>query len=319
MRSQIRARDRAALTLIELLVVLAIIALLTAILLPAVQSAREAARSAQCMANLRQIGLALHSYEATHRMFPPGRFDPPPKASTWLDDNWYSIFVQILPYLDATPLFNALNMDLHGMDSVDRPVVENHTARRTRLGVLLCPSDGEPNHRVNYRFNYGRTHFKGQQRAWDGPFTGDVLPTVSAITDGLARTAFASERLAGSFRVDAPNPAVDMRIAVEYPKPMPVSDDALIDHCLSSSMQVWDCFNGRYWMYQGAAQTAYNHNGAPNDPRPSCGGRIYGLLPPRSNHPHAVRVLLGDGHVETVNDSIQRELWRAMGSRNGGD
>jgi len=318
MRSQIRARDRAALTLIELLVVLAIIALLTAILLPAVQSAREAARSAQCMANLRQIGLALHSYEATHRMFPPGRFVPP-RSSTWLDDNSYSVFVRILPHLDATPLFNSINMSLHGMDSSDRPIVENQTARRTTLGVLLCPSDGEPNHRATYRFNYGRTHFNGQQRTEDGPFSLGVLPTVAAITDGLARTAFASEGLGGSYRVDAPNPAVDMRIPVEYPKPMPVSDDALIDHCLSSPMQGWYCFSGRYWIYQAAAHTAYNHNGAPNDPRPSCGGQIYGLLPPRSNHPHSVRVLFGDGHAEVVNNSVQRELWRAMGSRNGGD
>ena len=59
-------------TLIELLVTVSIIAILAGLIIPAVQSAREAGRRAQCASNLKQIGLALHSYESVHNMFPPG-------------------------------------------------------------------------------------------------------------------------------------------------------------------------------------------------------------------------------------------------------
>ena len=92
-------RDRKAFTLIELLVVIAIIAVLIGLLLPAVQAAREAARRAQCVNNLKQVGLAMHNYHDTHGALPPG-------TRGCCEGTWQAF---ILPYLEQTALGNAYN------------------------------------------------------------------------------------------------------------------------------------------------------------------------------------------------------------------
>ena len=91
--------SRRGFTLIELLVVIAIIAVLIALLLPAVQAAREAARRAQCVNNMKQIGLAMHNYESSNGCFPPGE-----KGCCW---GTWNVF--ILPYVEQSALFNAWN------------------------------------------------------------------------------------------------------------------------------------------------------------------------------------------------------------------
>src|SRR3954451_7113913 len=111
-------RKRRGFTLIELLVVIAIIAVLIALLLPAVQAAREAARRAQCVNNLKQLGLALHNYNSATGAFPPGTVstmaDPtqgvPDGLSTWTS---WSPQAMLLPYLEQTALYNATNFNWH--------------------------------------------------------------------------------------------------------------------------------------------------------------------------------------------------------------
>ena len=128
--------SRGGFTLIELLVVIAIIAVLIALLLPAVQSAREAARRIQCTNNLKQLGLALHNYHDAVQVFPPGYvaarrfFDA--ETDTGPGWSWASM---ILPQLDQGPLFSAINFSL----PVQAPA--NATAARTNVAGFLCPSD----------------------------------------------------------------------------------------------------------------------------------------------------------------------------------
>jgi prepilin-type N-terminal cleavage/methylation domain-containing protein/prepilin-type processing-associated H-X9-DG protein len=142
-------RDTRGFTLIELLVVIAIISVLIALLLPAVQSAREATRRIQCTNNLKQIGLAFHSYESAIGSFPSG------VISTLVNPNWmipagncngappelgpgWSLFALAFSYMEQQVLSNALNFNLLIADP------SNATVRGTKVSVYLCPSDTGP-------------------------------------------------------------------------------------------------------------------------------------------------------------------------------
>jgi len=137
-RSQLQTDDK-GFTLIELLVVISIIGVLVALLLPAVQSAREAARRAQCVNNLQQIGIALHNYHDAISTFPPGYIDYQnnPNYTPDLDmgPGW-GWAAMSLPYLEQQPLYNAINFSL-GITNAS-----NSTAVLTSLTVFQCPSDG---------------------------------------------------------------------------------------------------------------------------------------------------------------------------------
>jgi prepilin-type N-terminal cleavage/methylation domain-containing protein/prepilin-type processing-associated H-X9-DG protein len=137
-------RSRRGFTLIELLVVIAIIAVLIALLLPAVQSAREAARRTQCVNNLKQIGLAMHNYHQTHNVFPSGSIpaysSPPATQDGWI--NW-SPHAALLQYLEVGSIYNSLNFNYspsYFTGNFNGDV--NSTGINTVVATFLCPSDG---------------------------------------------------------------------------------------------------------------------------------------------------------------------------------
>jgi len=149
------SRKSRGFTLIELLVVIAIIAVLIGLLLPAVQAAREAARRAQCVNNLKQLGLASHNYHDVAGKFPTGMYLHPVMGPTtglaWNNASW---LVLLLPQVEQQPLFNSVNFSMmmgpfigggwrwSPMYAVGDP---NSTVRLTVLNSLICPSDDSPN------------------------------------------------------------------------------------------------------------------------------------------------------------------------------
>jgi prepilin-type N-terminal cleavage/methylation domain-containing protein/prepilin-type processing-associated H-X9-DG protein len=302
-------------TLIEVLTVITIIGILAALLIPAVQSARSAALRMQCANNLRQIGLAMQAYEGIHHMFPPSELSI--FRHSLVGNPQLSALTYLLPHMEQQTLFNTINYHFHDVEDCNVPMVENHTARNTRLAVFLCPADGEPEHLNSYRLNCGKhDQTKISYRHFWGPFGRFNFPTASAVRDGLSHTAFVSERIAGSFYNAPVDPVRNVRLPV--PPRACIRDDTFIPWCLSEPDYVWYIESGRYWFYSGPLHTAYNHNGPPNDRRSSCGQEC-GLHSPRSFHPGGVNVLFGDAHIDFVRDGIAPAVWQSLGTFDAGD
>ena len=154
MKIQVGHRRRLGFTLIELLVVIAIIAVLIALLLPAVQSAREAARRIQCTNNLKQIGLALHNYHASLNSFPVGFLyayqgvlpDSSPSQYRW------SALAQMTPFLEQANLFNAINFNF--------PIAHKPTSAAHSSGRISRPT----RRRWRSRCHYSSARAMGHRR-----------------------------------------------------------------------------------------------------------------------------------------------------------
>ncbi|GIW85892.1 MAG: prepilin-type N-terminal cleavage/methylation domain-containing protein [Isosphaeraceae bacterium] len=304
---------RRGFTLIELLVVIAIIGVLIALLLPAVQSAREAARRAQCTNNLKQIALAMHNYLESRGALPAGQY-----LSTG-----FSALAMALPQLEQQPLFNAMNASF----STDAP--ENRTVCVTVVSSFLCPSDGpnrmpERGAATNYHAN------KGKQVMWltpqrgpngglplpDGVFYAESAVRLAEVRDGLSNTAFYSERVLA----DGSNGIVSPREDVFFHPGAPTTPDEARQMCLALDVNdlanQFPLFMGAPWLH---GQHTYQHSSAPNGR--SCGFFLTtrATMPPSSWHPGGVNVAFGDGSVRFLKETIDLKTWRAIGTRAGGE
>ena len=195
---------RRAFTLVELLVVIAIIAILISLLLPAVQTAREAARRVACMSNMRQVGLALSNYESTNNRYPPpGYAGVNTQPSVTFGDfvpnfgRQLSWIVLTLPYMEEQALFDQFDLRTSVFEQVNNPAA-------TQINLLMCPSDSAEGRFLQGVITQNVPLAKGNFAAWVSPFHVDLQSywpgalgswgmTLKEVEDGVSKTYMLSE------------------------------------------------------------------------------------------------------------------------------
>lgn len=334
--------NRPAFTLIELLVVVFIIALLLGLILPAVQSAREASRRLQCTNNLKQIGLALQSYVAQQNVFPgiDLKTGTVPGTRFFYSTYYFSPVARMLVELDQTPMYNATNFSLPPVQGV----LLNQTVMKSSLANLLCPSDTQPPvpgyGRVNFRFNIGPTALWAAGSYYPlsqaGPFTVHVVYSPADFADGLSATVGVSERLEGDWTKGRFKWGGDyVYLTTATPpgiSPALWDPDQAVRYCSGLSLSLpQESRGGESWLLSGLHFTDYNHCATPNMKVPDCclnrqyldslrdRVKVQGVFKASSSHPGGVNAVLMDGSVRFFTDGINLKVWRAVSTRSGGE
>ncbi len=310
----------------------AIVAVLVGLLLPAVQKVRAAAARIRCTNNLKQLGLATHGYHDSNARLPPGAAAGPTFAS---------VHVFLLPHIEQDARYNKLQQ----MSNVG--VAANYAVRIHDVAVYICPSDPsaglfpdaspppgvtpEPTGRCNYFANAGAHGWWKDQSGsivkpshLAGVFGNDSRVQFAEITDGLSTTALFAEIKRGAF------PTNDRRDVVQVPAslwntagttPATNPNNATPPAACNTAANGFNLVGLQY--YRGTSVASlYTHTLPPN-----AAGRDCAVFPvfdqfhlaARSHHPGGVNVLFADGSVRLVTDTVQSPVWRALGTRSGGE
>jgi prepilin-type N-terminal cleavage/methylation domain-containing protein/prepilin-type processing-associated H-X9-DG protein len=334
---------RRGFTLIELLVVISIIAVLIALLLPAVQSAREAARRGQCINNLKQLALAVANYGQGQGVLPPTG-----GTGTGATASDFSMKARILTFMEQTAVYNAINF------SIRFNAPHNLTVSTTTISSFLCPTDGNnpgPTGGVffantNYGNNIGVCRslnggmFDGPAW-WLGSAAGGAtrdgpVMELAGIADGTSNTAIFSEWIKGkgsvqnglqlvyvsntTFSTTAPSPAfrVNLQSTLQFYSAT----------CTSKTVTSFTQ-KGGFWAFEGCGSGGgYTHMTAPNTWSCQFSGDSTanvpdlpdrGMIGAQSYHAGGVNVAFLDGSVKFVKDSVALGTWGAIATAAGNE
>jgi len=311
--------NRRGITLVELLVVIAVIGALFGLMLPAVLSAREAARRSQCVGNLKQIGLAIANYESTLATYPFG-VGGGGGVLAGLLPRW-SAQTQILPYLGQSAIYNSLNFAFVPWGHFPELSPPNHTALSTIVGAYLCPSDAAqavtgtglaPN---NYRACAGTLPINLTSKANptgrnNGPFWFQSTVRFRDLRDGASQTAVFSERCVGiAGQEDVKSDYFISTLALDSCGPQ-------LRH--SNPLEM----GGGRWADGSLYYTRYNHVNPPNGASCNLGvtdfeGEV--AVTASSRHAGGVNLLTADGSVRFAKETIDRSVWRGLGTISGNE
>lgn len=346
MLASLRRSLRSAFTLVELLVVIAIIGVLVSLLLPAVNSAREAARRIQCKNNIRQIGLAVANFEAAQGAIPAGGWlSDPPDSTCGLSFSWnkpcfdilgeegegptVSWIVSILPYIEEQAIYDDFDFTRHVYDQPLEPQARD-------IGSLICPSDGtkvlfDGQNVGNFRDKfYAKGNYAGytspEHMNWYrdfpgalGGITGNATGLkLRRIPDGLSKTVLAMEVRTlpvewdsrGAWSLPWPGSALlglDWHRANGFPTYVPDPD------------------------YENLAQLPNSQSRTVADQifsckkplvalraRMPCKNQQYLSAAPRSNHQGGVNAVALDGHAGFISDNIENHTYAYLITVNDG-
>jgi prepilin-type processing-associated H-X9-DG protein len=344
-----------AFSLIETLVVVAITLIVGVILIAMVRRARDVNRRGMCVSNLKQIGIALNGYHAARNCYPLGvtaSLNPlgqagasAPGAPT--DWSGWSPHAQLLPYLDQTAIYNAINFDFDPF--VNQQEAFNATAHHWKVDVFLCPDDPFSN-KPNLNSYYGNlgTNFQSQAHRTTGIFAYQTPCSARDVTDGESNTVAFAEGLSGNSREiryqgngvvnagvkDREPGASDRLTAEKYTAELVRNLQACHDAFQGASTPGSSISGnrGQFWTWGTEGMSLFNTLVPPgstkyvfNQCRYDCPGCHLNdadhsdIVNASSAHPGGANVLFCDGTVHMIKGSIALPTWWALGTKNLGE
>jgi prepilin-type N-terminal cleavage/methylation domain-containing protein len=349
-KSLIFRKVQNAFTIVELLIVIAIIGVLIALLLPAIQNAREAARRAQCLNNLKQLGIAFQNYASAEKHFPAGLVSKPYPGQTSHPQTFYrwSSLAQLLPYMGNQSVRELLDLSLPlYMPGAGYPIADRNKAGVAKvLPEFLCPSDI----RQPVKADWGPTNYvacAGSGAGGGTPFDTDGIfyvnseTTFAKMADGSSHTTAMSESLLGEdAQMDESSSFAGVTPQRNYKFLLGFSANSDLTDAKCNASKNFNSMMGNgndprgfAWCSGEYRCALYNHYYPPNAASFDCITSVtvdptlppqrlyaaYGWRTARSAHAGGINMLMADSSAHFVTNEIDPAIWRAMSTLDGAE